>query len=175
MAVDEQTYVRLYRRETPEWCLLSWQARALFYELLRRVDLAGYLHVGRAGLRGVAALVRMPLDVVVGALGGEDGLLAHGLVVKVERGYIIPDFVESQPLESGGAQKRWSRAAYETVHQRDGRCRYCGSLERLTIDHVIPRCQGGRDDESNLVVACRSCNSRKGGRTPSQAGMAVLQ
>lgn len=34
----------------------------------------------------------------------------------------------------------------------------------LTADHVIPRAQGGNG--SRLTVLCRSCNARKGSRTP---------
>lgn len=59
-------------------------------------------------------------------------------------------------------------------------CAYCGILtdpgDRLSrrapqVDHVIPRIQGGSDAPENLVLACRRCNARKGGRTPEQAGM----
>ena len=68
----------------------------------------------------------------------------------------------------------WSKAAYPAVYQRDGRaCRYCGATAALTIDHVVPRIQGGGDEAENLVVACRTCNSRKHGRTPEQAGMVL--
>jgi 5-methylcytosine-specific restriction endonuclease McrA len=36
-------------------------------------------------------------------------------------------------------------------------------LSRLaTIDHIVPRSKGGTDDEDNLVVACFTCNQRKG-------------
>jgi len=71
--------------------------------------------------------------------------------------------------------KNWNRDAYPAVFRRDGySCRYCGSTDYLSIDHVVPRHQGGSDDEPNLVVACRSCNSRKGARTPEQAGMRPL-
>jgi len=41
-------------------------------------------------------------------------------------------------------------------------CIYCGSIERLTIDHLIPRLVGGTHCQHNLVRACRSCNSSKG-------------
>jgi 5-methylcytosine-specific restriction endonuclease McrA len=44
------------------------------------------------------------------------------------------------------------------------RCAYCGSEERLTIDHVIPLARGGSHWPSNLRPACLSCNSRKGAR-----------
>ena len=42
-------------------------------------------------------------------------------------------------------------------------CSYCGAGNtRLTLDHVLPRFDGGADDANNLVPACRSCNSSKG-------------
>jgi len=56
-------------------------------------------------------------------------------------------------------------------------CAYCGEhlADRwLTCDHIVPQCQGGGWDWMNLVTACRSCNSRKAGRTPEQARMPLL-
>lgn len=53
-------------------------------------------------------------------------------------------------------------------------CQYCGrefSSGDLTIDHVIPKVQGGSNDWTNVVGSCRNCNIKKGGRTPRQAGM----
>lgn len=54
-------------------------------------------------------------------------------------------------------------------------CQYCGKEDRqLTIDHVIPRFQGGKHTWENVVSACRHCNRRKAGRTPEQAGMRLI-
>lgn len=51
-------------------------------------------------------------------------------------------------------------------------CQYCGERPAvLTIDHVMPRHRGGAHSWQNLVTACPSCNRRKGGRTPLEAGM----
>lgn len=53
-------------------------------------------------------------------------------------------------------------------------CQYCGTQPgrtHLTIDHVIPRSQGGQTCWDNVVTACRECNRKKGGRTPEQAHM----
>jgi len=43
-------------------------------------------------------------------------------------------------------------------------CSYCGVNEKLQIDHLIPKVKFGSDSADNLVWACRSCNSSKGGR-----------
>ena len=53
-------------------------------------------------------------------------------------------------------------------------CQYCGcqpGSEELTIDHVVPRSQGGTSTWENCVLACIACNKRKADRTPQQAGM----
>ena len=64
------------------------------------------------------------------------------------------------------------------LFQRDARiCMYCGAHPRdnkLTRDHVVPISRGGRDRWSNVVTACRSCNTRKGNRTPEEAKMPLL-
>ena len=53
-------------------------------------------------------------------------------------------------------------------------CQYCGKQpggEELTLDHVIPRAQGGESRWENCVLACLDCNKRKADRTPEQARM----
>lgn len=40
-------------------------------------------------------------------------------------------------------------------------CCYCGKMDALTIDHLIPKIKSGPDYSDNLVWACRSCNSSK--------------
>lgn len=59
------------------------------------------------------------------------------------------------------------------IFARDGfTCRYCGGQSdtvRLHVDHVIPVCQGGTNDEANLITSCESCNLGKGGKTIKQS------
>ncbi len=61
------------------------------------------------------------------------------------------------------------------IFKRDhGTCQYCGARPgsaELTIDHVLPRAQGGVSRWDNCVLACVDCNSRKANRTPEQAAM----
>ncbi len=54
----------------------------------------------------------------------------------------------------------------------DGTCQYCARPAE-NIDHVVPRSQGGQHTWDNVVAACRRCNTKKGGRTPEQAGLVL--
>lgn len=40
-------------------------------------------------------------------------------------------------------------------------CVQCGTKERLEVDHIIPLSIGGRDDEDNMQILCRTCNAKK--------------
>lgn len=70
------------------------------------------------------------------------------------------------------AQRELRRHLMTAVELRDGTdCHYCGcptiTLDqnhprRRTLDHVIPQALGGKDEVSNLRIACSVCNSRKG-------------
>ena len=54
-------------------------------------------------------------------------------------------------------------------------CQYCGYQKQLTLDHVVPRAQGGQHTWDNVVAACSPCNAKKGARTPSQSRMPLQQ
>jgi hypothetical protein len=69
---------------------------------------------------------------------------------------------------------QWEKHRKEYLATQELRCHYCHK-ENLklksqdpewlaTIDHVVPRALGGRDHPSNYVVACQSCNERKGAK-----------
>lgn len=54
-------------------------------------------------------------------------------------------------------------------------CAYCGTpttrnpgSDQHNGDHNIPRSQGGNNSPENRLDSCRTCNLRKGGRTPQQ-------
>lgn len=60
---------------------------------------------------------------------------------------------------------------------RDGlECQYCEkqlTSREATLDHVVPRSQGGRTSWENVVCCCSACNRKKGGRTPKEARMTL--
>jgi len=64
------------------------------------------------------------------------------------------------------AQWRELKAKYKNL------CAYCGiCADRIEQDHVLPISRGGNHTLSNIVPACKRCNSRKKDRTPDEAGM----
>ena len=66
----------------------------------------------------------------------------------------------------------WSRRGV-LVRDRH-RCAYCGR-RATTVDHVVPRAQGGQDTWLNTVASCAEDNHRKAARTPEEAGMPLLR
>src|SRR3989442_3734345 len=65
------------------------------------------------------------------------------------------------------------------IFARDhNQCQYCGkkhATAELSLDHVVPRSQGGASSWENIVCACVASNVRNGGRTPKQAHMALIR
>lgn len=53
----------------------------------------------------------------------------------------------------------------EIMAIRSQPCLYCGSKDRITVDHIIPLVRGGRHSLGNLAPACLPCNSQKRHRT----------
>jgi 5-methylcytosine-specific restriction endonuclease McrA len=66
-------------------------------------------------------------------------------------------------------------------------CLYCGAKEGsskiingkpvrtiLTLDHILPESRGGPFAWDNLASCCKTCNLKKGDRTPEEAGMPLL-
>lgn len=56
----------------------------------------------------------------------------------------------------------------EVMEKYEYKCVWCGTQKNLSIDHILPRSRGGKDDIQNLSVACRSCNTRKGSKTAEE-------
>jgi hypothetical protein len=65
----------------------------------------------------------------------------------------------------------------ELFHRDRQICAYCAGMfpvARLTRDHIVPFSRRGQDTWMNVVTACRSCNEKKGDRTPERAGMELV-
>jgi 5-methylcytosine-specific restriction endonuclease McrA len=74
------------------------------------------------------------------------------------------------------SQRRDIFFSKKNILRRDNfTCQYCGGTDNsLTVDHVLPKSRGGKSNWINVVVACKSCNLKKGNRTPLEKGMRLL-
>lgn len=123
MRWEDETYVRVYTRDTVDWDMMCWQARCLLPLLLRKVDRAGLVELGRHGARGLAANVKLPIEVVECGLHGDpaqttspDGLLASGSVEIHGSVLVVPNFIDAQSASMSDAlRKRESRARARDV------------------------------------------------------------
>ncbi|MCI9887436.1 HNH endonuclease [Micrococcales bacterium 31B] len=90
--------------------------------------------------------------------------------------FLRPTSLELQRyIYSRWIYQRTGQAPYskDALKLRDrGVCAYCGCRAN-TVDHVVPRCQGGTTNWLNVVLACEPCNAFKAGRTPEEAGMTL--
>ena len=87
---------------------------------------------------------------------------------------VVFDVPKQIRLTFSGNERLWNVPPVnrrEVLRRDRYTCQYCGSTKNLTLDHVIPRSKGGKHSWDNVVTACERCNSRKGDRTPVQAGM----
>jgi 5-methylcytosine-specific restriction endonuclease McrA len=97
----------------------------------------------------------------------------HETIVTPRRKIRIPRVI--QLVHFDRVPRREVRFTRRNIFFRDrNRCQYCGkvfSQAELNLDHVVPLSRGGVSSWENVVCACIPCNSRKGNRTPLEAGM----
>jgi 5-methylcytosine-specific restriction endonuclease McrA len=57
-------------------------------------------------------------------------------------------------------------------------CAYCGghfpNYNNLSRDHIVPRSRGGDNTWTNVVTACKPCNSKKDDKTLKESRMELL-
>lgn len=70
-----------------------------------------------------------------------------------------------------GYGSKWDRLRALVIKRDNGLCQECLRQGRVTAvghkpftafcDHIIPKAEGGTDDESNLQTLCRQCHTAK--------------
>lgn len=91
----------------------------------------------------------------------------------VLNGHVRSDQPIHNACRPSGRQIDISRKGRLEIYERDGFiCQLCEGPVDLglpftdrwsaTLDHIVPYSLGGSDDESNLRLAHRSCNSKRG-------------
>jgi 5-methylcytosine-specific restriction endonuclease McrA len=126
-----------------------------------------YLPVSRVNIRRAIALL---------VTGKAEPLNFSGNGYNVHSPSIVLFVPEHIRLTITDAERVWKLPPVnrrEVLRRDKYACQYCGNTKKLTLDHVMPRSKGGKHSWDNVVIACEPCNSRKGDRTPIQAGMVL--
>lgn len=61
-------------------------------------------------------------------------------------------------------------------HHYGSKCCYCGkkfNSTELNLDHVYPKCKGGKTGWENIVLSCIPCNTRKGSSTVEETNLTM--
>jgi hypothetical protein len=92
--------------------------------------------------------------------------MAHTAIDKKQEKYEMFNFMIRAKLFKGlkdGTMNMRTIFDDEKIKLQTGHiCNYCGSADKLALDHIFPQKLGGKDDAENLIFACRTCNSSKG-------------
>lgn len=112
---SNEPYVRVYTRETDDDMALSWEAVALWNQLMKRFDRSGFVET-RRGIRGIAAITRIPVPVVERVLGE---LLEDGRLVAVDGGFVAPNFIAAQEASKSDRQRQKDSRDRRRAHALD--------------------------------------------------------
>ena len=144
----DERYARLYTRDTPEWHVLTWQAKAVYCLLRRKVDRSGVVPLGRGGLRAVSALVGVPGDV------GEPAMreLADAGYLDLDGSRVaVVEFIESETATKSDAlrqaESRARRAACDVTKRDDG-------SRNVTESHAVSHAVTQSHTPSQNVTLC---------------------
>jgi hypothetical protein len=92
--------------------------------------------------------------------------MAHTAVERKQEKYRTFNYVIRAKLSKGLKDQTMNMRSIfddEKIKLQMGQiCNYCGSDEKLALDHIFPQKLGGKDNAENLIYACRHCNSSKG-------------
>lgn len=62
----------------------------------------------------------------------------------------------------------WTNEMDGLLRKMFNSCAICGKSKRLSKDHLVPLCNGGKLEPGNVVRLCRSCNIRKANKMPNE-------
>lgn len=123
----------------------------------------GFKHIvaGRLGMAVLAKLIKdkkIPKGVVVHKSAIHEWLpdLAEAKpTLNSVKGFLNPDLPENKGL----AAKRPGVAKRRKL-KKGNSCHFCGTVDNLTLHHLIRRNVGGATEDDNLLVVCRDCHDK---------------
>ena len=159
---QNERYVRLYIRDTGDMLAVGWQGRALFSELLRKVDRAGVIDEADPDI--LSELLRIPIAVLGPALAR---LEARKIVEIVDGKLVIPNFIEAQETRSSDRQRQAESRARRRDQARGG---ISGDVTK-TVTSVTKRDSSVTKRDGN-VTPCHTVSQHV---TPSLAVLSLTK
>lgn len=90
----------------------------------------------------------------------------------------VPSVVRLKEYKTVSQRRRHSASKRSRIYIRDKfKCGYCGTKQKekeLTLDHILPKAKGGKNDPDNLVTCCFKCNQIKKDKLLSEVNMKLI-
>ena len=105
--------------------------------------------------------------------GRAEGIESDGFVVRSpSMSYPLPAVIRVLNMVRRKRKKGIAFSKKNILRRDNFTCQYCGNSKNiLTVDHVRPKSLGGKTNWTNVVVACKPCNLKKGSRILLETGM----
>jgi len=119
MRWEDERFIKVYTRDTVDWCMLPWKSRSLFLLILRCVERSGTLELGKHGILGLATKLLVPPGDVP-ELEAAIGPLIEAGTLEIRDGVLtVPNYVKAQ----------------ETRQSDVARQRRCRERKRIVTSH----------------------------------------
>ena len=95
------------------------------------------------------------------------------VIRSVDKAFAVPDVICLTEFKMTTHASRCACNKKNIVLRDHSTCQYCGtvvSLDKASIDHVMPRSRNGQYVWNNVVTSCVKCNQAKGDKTPDEWG-----
>jgi hypothetical protein len=150
MRWEDESYVKLYTRDTLTWRSWGWQARTVFLHLLRKVDGAGMLVCeGFDPTDAVALMVDLPVEVVTPGLSQ----LAKSGTISIGPGVIIvANFVEAQEARKTDKLRKKDQRQRDRDQARSQGAAIAEVSHGVTRGHAASKKAGDGHAESHAVT-----------------------
>ena len=80
------------------------------------------------------------------------------------KSFFVSEVTEAEVKRERGKARELRNTQWWKNKRGRGVCYFCGEKVppgELTMEHVVPIVRGGKSVKSNVVPACKSCNSKK--------------
>ena len=146
MLWENERWIKLYVRSSPEFLSLSWQARGLFRLILTELDPAGRMVLGKVGLRAVAVAVRASWGEIESPLLEllDDGCL---VLSPDQRTLVAKSYLEAQ-----------SAAQSTAARQRNKRARDAALAAVTESDNPVTESDSGVTQSDKTVTASHAAS-----------------